>query len=636
MCGIAGFITPGTTNAMALMRQVSAMSNAILHRGPDDEGAWVDEPFGLALGHRRLSIQDLSPAGHQPMISHCERWVMVYNGETYSNQELRPLLEARGTVFRGHSDTEVMLEAIAAWGLEASVNKFIGMFAFALWDRKDKTLYLVRDRLGIKPLYWGKAGTSFLFGSEIKALQAHPDFSPQLNRQALAAYLKHAYVPTPLSIYEDVYKLPPGVILRRTSDGQVTQKPFWSLAETITKGVATLETNPTPSPNQALAELESLLEDAVNRRLVSDVPLGAFLSGGIDSSLVTALAQKHSGRPIQTFTIGFGEESYNEAPYAKAIASHLGTQHTELLVTPAQALDVIPRLPHLYDEPFADASQIPTFLVSQLARQSVTVALSGDGGDELFGGYSRYIWGATLWNIIRHTPFCSHLAHLLTLVPPRGWDMLSSLVPASRRPHKLGHKIHKVARSLAAKTPGAVYESLISYWADPSQVLPQDNAPRLVRFSPHLSDFVSKMQALDITTYLPDDILTKVDRASMGVGLEARVPLLDHRLVEWIWAQPKSFKIQGKTGKWALRQILYRHVPQSLVDRPKAGFALPLDLWLRGPLRDWAEDLLSARTLQDTFDPRPIRQLWKAHLKGHADHKEPLWAILMFEAWRRK
>jgi asparagine synthase (glutamine-hydrolysing) len=636
MCGIAGFISPGLNNGMALTRYVSDMTTAILNRGPDDEGAWVDPPAGLALGHRRLAIQDLSDAGHQPMTSHCGRWVMVYNGETYSNKEIRPLLEERGTIFKGHSDTETMLEAIAAWGLEAAIKKFIGMFAFALWDRKELCLYLVRDRLGIKPLYWGKMGTTFLFGSELKALRAYPEFDPKLNYQALAAYLKHAYVPAPLSIYEGVYKLPPGTILCRKADGLVSQKTFWALEDVISHGLSTMNHQKNHSPEEALDELEELLDDAVSRRMISDVPLGTFLSGGIDSSLVTAIAQKHSSRPIQTFTIGFDEKGYNEAPYAKAIADHLGTDHTALLVTPHQILDVIPRLPHLYDEPFADSSQIPTFLVAQLARQSVTVALSGDGGDEVFGGYTRYMWGETLRKMTAHIPFCGTFAKLLTLIPPSGWDLLSQLIPVSKRPPNFGHKIHKLARSLNAKTPEDLYDSLISYWAEPSLAIPHNYAPMLTHFSPQLSDFVSKMQALDTTTYLPDDILTKVDRASMAVSLEARVPLLDHRVVEWAWGQSKSFKINGKIGKWPLRQILYKHVPQNLIDRPKAGFALPLDQWLRGPLRDWAEDLLSPATLMETFDPLPIRRVWKNHLAGRADHKEQLWTILMFEAWRRE
>jgi asparagine synthase (glutamine-hydrolysing) len=633
MCGIAGFITPGLINAMALLRQVSEMTQAIFHRGPDDEGAWVEESAGLALGHRRLSIQDISPAGHQPMASACGRWIMVYNGETYSNQELRPLLEDRGIIFRGHSDTEVMVEAIAAWGVEAAVGQFIGMFSFALWDRKNRDLYLVRDRLGIKPLYWGQMGPTFLFGSELKALRAHPDFQPKLNQQALAAYLKHAYVPAPLSIYDQAYKLLPGTILCRSENGQITQKTFWTLEDVIAKGTFSREQN--RSEEEALTELEDLLNDAVSRRMIADVPLGTFLSGGIDSSLVTALAQKHSSRPLQTFTIGFGEKSHNEAPYAKAIAAHLGTQHTELMVTPRQARDVIPRLPFLYDEPFADSSQIPTVLLSSLTRQSVTVALSGDGGDEVFAGYSRYLWAQTVWNMIRHVPFCGNFANLLKLIPPKGWDQLSLLIPASKRPPYFGHKVHKGARLLQAKTPEAVYEALISYWAEPSQALPHTYAPSLVQFSPSLSDFVLQMQALDTTTYLPDDILTKVDRASMGASLEARVPLLDHRIVEWAWAQPKSLKIRGKTGKWALRQILYRHVPKTLIDRPKAGFAVPLDSWLRGPLREWAESLLSAERLQDTFDPVPIRALWASHLKGQ-DHQYALWTILMAQAWRQE
>jgi asparagine synthase (glutamine-hydrolysing) len=634
MCGIVGFINPELTNALALMRYVSDMGNALAHRGPDDEGAWVEESAGLALGHRRLAIQDLSPAGHQPMISHCGRWVMVYNGETYSNQELRPQLEARGIVFHGHSDTEVMLEAIAAWGVEAAVKQFIGMFAFALWDRKEQALYLVRDRLGIKPLYWGQMGRIFMFGSELKALQAHPDFHSSLNREALAGFLSYGYVPAPLSIYEQIQKLPPGMILRRSLDGQITQTPFWTLEEVILKGKSIRHAQ-NQSPKEAVRELHELLNDAVRRRLIADVPLGAFLSGGIDSSLVTAIAQRHSTHPIQTFTIGFGEKAYNEAPFAKAIAVHLGTQHTELQVTPRQARDIIPLLPHIYDEPFADSSQIPTFLISQLARQSVTVALSGDGGDEGFAGYSRYLWAKTLWKTARQLPFRGSFAALLKSLPPPLWNQLAALIPASKRPVNLGLKIHKAVRAMTAPTPEAFYDALVRYWPDSSLILPGVR-PSTHHFSSHLVDLVSQMQALDTTTYLPDDILTKVDRAAMAVGLETRVPLLDHRIIEWAWAQPHNLKIQGKTGKWALRQVLYSYVPQELIDRPKAGFSLPLGSWLRGPLRDWAENLLAPATLKDTFDPVPIRKLWQNHLKGHADHRDELWAILMFESWRRE
>lgn len=633
MCGITGFINPDLTNALALMRHVSDMSNALAHRGPDDEGAWVEESAGLALGHRRLAIQDLSPAGHQPMISHCKRWVMVYNGETYSNQELRPALEARGIAFRGHSDTEVMIEAIAAWGIETAVKKFIGMFAFALWDRKEQALYLVRDRLGIKPLYWGQIGRTFLFGSELKALRAHPNFHPQINRDALAGYLTHGYVPAPLSIYEQVQKLTPGIILCRSADGQITQNPFWTLEETILTGKSARHAQ-CQSPEEALAELDVLLNDAVSRRLVADVPVGTFLSGGIDSSLVTAIAQRHSSRPIQTFTIGFGEKAYNEAPFARAIAAHLGTQHTELRVTPRQTRDVIPLLPHIYDEPFADSSQIPTFLISQLARQSVTVALSGDGGDETFAGYSRYLWAETLWKMIHRLPFRDAFAALLKALPPSGWTQLAGLIPAAKRPVNIELKIHKVARAMTAPTPEAFYHALVHYWAEPDAILPGAHLPAK-RFSPHLVNLMSQMQALDTTTYLPDDILTKVDRAAMAVGLETRVPLLDHRVVEWAWSQPNHLKIKGKIGKWALRQILYAHVPQELIDRPKAGFSLPIGSWLRGSLRDWAEHLLAPAALKDTFNPVPIRKLWDNHLKGRADHRDELWAILMFESWRR-
>ena len=636
MCGIAGFIEPELTNGMALARYVSQMTATLTHRGPDDEGAWVEEAAGLALGHRRLAIQDLSAAGHQPMLSHCGRWVITYNGETYSAEELRPLLQARGITFRGQSDTEIIIEGIAAWGVEETVKKLIGMFAFAVWDRKERTLYLARDRIGIKPVYWGKAGQTFLFGSELKALCAHPRLNPELDPQALAGYLHYGYVPAPLSIYKDVQKLPPGTLLCRTPDGLITQKSFWSLEEVISKGLSRQQQDINPSLPEALKELETLLNDAIRRRMVADVPLGSLLSGGIDSSLVTAIARQHSPQPLQTFTIGFGEKSYNEAPYARAVADHLGTRHTDLLVSPQQARDVIPLLPHLYDEPFADSSQVPAFLVSQLARQSVTVVLTGDGGDEVFGGYSRYLWANLLWNLIRFTPFRTPLAGLLKAMPASGWDALGTFLPAAKRPQNLGQKIHKAARSLTAKTPEAFYGSLVSYWPDPASLLLSGKPVRLPRFFPQLPTLAAKMQALDTLTYLPHDILTKVDRATMAVGLEARVPLLDHRLVEWAWAQPQSLKIQGQTGKWALRQLLYTHVPQNLIDRPKAGFAIPIGAWLRGPLRDWAENLLDARSLKDTFNPLPIRKLWQHHLTGRANHQDALWAILMFESWRRE
>lgn len=635
MCGIAGFINPELTNGMALTRYVSQMTAALSHRGPDDEGAWVEEPAGLALGHRRLAVQDLSPAGHQPMTSHCGRWVIVYNGETYSGRELRPLLAARGIVFQGQSDTEIIVEAVSAWGVEETAKQLIGMFAFAIWDRKDHSLYLVRDRLGIKPLYWGQTCSAFLFGSEPKAFLAYPGFSPRICSQALAAYLKYGYVPAPYSIYEQVEKLLPGTILCRSIDGKITQKVFWSLEDVIQKGASSHLQNAATPPSQALDGLGALLKDAIQRRLVSDVPLGSLLSGGIDSTLVTAIAQQQSAQPLQTFTIGFGEKDYDEAPYARAIARHLGTCHTELSVTPRQARDVIPLLPQIYNEPFADASQIPTFLVSRLARQSVTVALTGDGGDEVFGGYSRYLWANSLWPLIRHMPFRNGVATLLESIPSTGWDALARLVPATRRPLRLGEKIHKVARCLPAKTPQALYELLVSRWVNPSRLLLQGSASKLPVFPVHLPDIAAQMQALDTITYLPDDVLAKVDRASMAVGLEARVPLLDHRLVEWAWAQPQSLRIRTGTGKWALRQLLGTYVPQELINRPKSGFTLPMGAWLRGPLRDWAESLLDARTLKETFDPLPIRKLWNCHLSGRSDHQECLWTILMFEAWRR-
>ena len=644
MCGITGFWkTSRQVSTDSLCAIAQQMSDTLLHRGPDDGGSWVDAEVGIALGHRRLAIVDLSPEGHQPMVSTDGRYVIVFNGEIYNFLELRCQLESLGHRFRGHSDTEVMLASFSQWGLDAAITRFNGMFAFALWDRQERVLHLGRDRLGEKPLYYGSMGQTFLFGSELKALKAHPDFQTEINRDALALFLRHNCVPAPYSIYQGIYKLPPGTVLSWNGvDSHPTPVPYWSAKEAAELGIAEPFTG---SELEAVSQLDALLQDAVGLRMVADVPLGAFLSGGIDSSTVVALMQAQSSHPVKTFTIGFYEDVYNEAQYARAVAQHLGTDHTELYVTPEEALAVIPKLPILYDEPFSDASQVPTFLVSQLARAHVTVSLSGDGGDELFAGYNRYLWGRSIWQkigwippILRQ-PAARTLTHLSPRTWNRGFDYFNALLPAKLKQSAPGYNIHKLAEILAVPDPEAMYTGLVSHWKEPEALVIGGLEP-LTALSDRqcwarLSDFTQHMMYLDTVTYLPDDILVKVDRASMGVSLEARIPLLDHRVMEFAWHLPLSMKIRNGQGKWLLRQVLYKYVPQNLVDRPKAGFGIPIDSWLRGPLRDWAEALLDeGRLLEEGFfNPQPIRQKWAEHLSGDRDWQYYLWDVLMFQAW---
>jgi len=647
MCGIAGFLDEtGTYSCDEMHHIVRTMAMTLYHRGPDDAGEWVDERAGIALGFRRLSILDLSPAGHQPMPSASGRYMLAFNGEVYNFSEIRKELEAQGRApdFRGDSDTEVMLAAFEAWGLEAAVNRFVGMFAFALWDRKERILHLVRDRVGIKPMYYGWCGETFLFGSELKALRAHPAFKADIDRDALALMMRYDYVPSPYSIYGGIYKLPPGTMLSLKTEGSARPEPrtYWSVREAVERGIA----NPfSGTEAEAVAQLEALLLDSVALRMISDVPLGVFLSGGVDSSLVTALMQAQSRGPVKTFTIGFNEHNYNEAHYASAISRHLKTYHTELTLAPEDALSVIPKLPSLYDEPFADVSQIPTYLVSELARRHVTVSLSGDGGDELFAGYTRHLWGRRLWSKLGWLPARMRriAAAALMSCPPQTWDQLfrkaGTFLPAQARQRNPGDKLAKLAEIMRCNSPEAMYSIIVSNWKDPSALVLDACEPPLQVTSPtqwpHLDDVTQRMLYLDTVSYLPDDILVKVDRASMGVSLEARDPLMDHRILEFAWSLPLSMKLREGQGKWLLRQVLYKYVPKRLIERPKAGLEVPIHLWLRGPLRDWAEALLDEKTLkqQGFFNAAMIRACWQEHLSGRQNRHEQLWNVLMFQAW---
>lgn len=641
MCGLTGFLDSSASQSEAdALATVRRMADTLVHRGPDDAGSWVDPSVGLALGFRRLAIIDLSPAGHQPMLSASGRLVIVFNGEVYNAPDLRTDLQAQGRAphFRGHSDTEILLAAIEAWGLAAALARSIGMFAFALWDTHTRQLSLVRDRLGVKPLYYGWAGRTLLFGSELKALRAHPAFRAEIDRDALALLLRANCVPGPASIYRNIKKLPPGTVLtvEPAAPGQGELRAYWSAHRVAEAGVA----DPFPgTAEEAVAALETLLRDAVRLRMVADVPLGVFLSGGVDSAAVTALMQAQSGRPVRTFSIGFAEDDFDESRYARAVARHLGTAHTELVVTPAEAQAVIPRLPTLYDEPFADSSQIPTYLVAALARRHVTVSLSGDGGDELFGGYNRYVGGRRLWRAFGWLPrgVRRGLAGALRRLTPQRWDALARLLPRGLRPRQLGDKLAKLSDVLPADGIDAFHALLASHWHDPAAVVLGASRAALPQPppSPRLPDETLHMMYLDLVGYLPDDILVKVDRASMGVSLEAREPLLDHRLVEFAWRLPRALKIRGGQGKWPLRQVLYRHVPRALIERPKSGFALPLGDWLRGPLRAWAEALLDEGRLkrEGYFQAAPIRARWAEHLAGRHNWQYHLWDVLMFQAW---
>lgn len=654
MCGLAGFFAHGAALADSFESVARRMADTLTHRGPDDTGVWVDAAAGIALVHRRLSILDLSPAGHQPMVSASTRYVIAFNGEIYNHLDLRAELQKVGagetapSTWRGHSDTETLLAAFETWGIEATLKKTVGMFALALCDRETRTLTLARDRMGEKPLYYGWAGDVLLFGSELKALRAHPSFANPVSREALALFMRFAYVPAPWSIYEGIWKLPPGTYVQfslspgLSPGGKGEVKPYWSLRDAAERG---LREPFRGSEAEAVAELEARLATSIRGQMLADVPLGAFLSGGIDSSIVAALMQAQSSRPVQTFTIGFHEAGYNEAEHAHAVAAHLGTEHTELYVTPREAMDIIPRLSTLYDEPFADSSQIPTHLVAQLARRHVTVALSGDGGDELFGGYNRYFLAERIWQRIRLLPKPARrlAAAMIRALPPQAWSRVFAaarpLLPKRFAVRLAGDKLHKLAGLLDIGGDAAIYQYLVSFWPPEEGIVLGVQEPLTVVTDTgqwfYCPDFEHRMMYLDAVTYLPDDILTKVDRAAMGVSLETRVPLLDHRVVEFAWRLPLDMKIRDGQGKWLLRQVLYKHVPRELIERPKMGFGVPLDEWLRGPLKAWAEDLLAEVRLrrEGYFDPAPIRTKWAEHLSGRRNWAYHLWNVLMFQAW---
>jgi asparagine synthase (glutamine-hydrolysing) len=655
MCGISGIF--GNLRKDDLARSVYKMSETLVHRGPDDSGTWIDEESGIAFGHRRLSIIDLSSVGHQPMTSPCGRFSVVFNGEIYNHLQLRDKLNASEykQSWKGCSDTETLVAAFSQWGVEKTLDQLVGMFSIAVWDLKAKNLCLIRDRFGEKPLYYGWSKGVFLFASELKALRSYKGFNNTIDRNVLSLYMQYMYVPSPYSIFKDIYKLNPGCILKIDSNGrafppkQITSsvfgakgisiKEWYSLSEVAKNG----QKNLIKDEGMAVDLLEKTLLESVRSQMISDVPLGAFLSGGIDSSMIVALMSKVSNYPVKTFTIGFEENSFNEALYAKEVAKHLGTEHNELYVTASDAFKVIPNLPNLYDEPFADSSQIPTYLVSKLARQKVTVSLSGDAGDELFGGYNRYLWGERVWSKIKWMPLTVRqaLGEIIQKLPNSTWDIAGNFMPNKYKVTSMGDKVNRMAYRLkTVNSLDDVYFSLVSEGFNEDGLVYSDDFILKTKLNntnivAGINDSAHRMMLWDALTYLPNDILTKVDRAAMGVGLETRIPFLDHRVAELAWRLPLSMKIKNGVGKYPIRQVLYKYVPKELIERPKAGFAVPVGQWIRGPMREWADDLLDESRIRSEgyFDPELVRKIWNQHLNGSCNWTSRLWAILMFQAW---
>lgn len=641
MCGITGFVDTKSFSEEAATAVIARMANAVAHRGPDDEGRWLDVRHGVALGHKRLSIVDLSPAGHQPMVSASGRFVMVFNGEIYNHEELRAAL-ARPPAWRGHSDTESLLAGFEAFGIEETFRRSVGMFGAAVWDREEACLTLVRDRLGEKPLYYGRQGTALLFGSELSSLAAHPAFLGEVDQGALSAFLKLGYVPAPHSIYQGIRKLPPGTSVTFRSGSTTEPEPvaYWSLVEAAAQGAREPFTG---SDEEAVGELERLLSRSVKGQLMSDVPLGAFLSGGVDSSTIVALMQRLGSEPVKTFTIGFAESGFDESQAARDVARHLGTDHSELLVTPAEAQGVIPRLASIYGEPFGDSSAIPTTIVAGLARRAVTVALSGDGGDELFAGYGRYHRTTRVWSrAASMRPATRRMATLaLRTLPAHAIQNVLMRFEVGEFPHLFSERVRGLQAVFGSKDVEALYDVRVSNWPDPAAILQSGAAPArsfAAATSIGRTDPTERMMAFDTLAYLPDDVLVKVDRAAMSHSLETRVPLLDHRVVEFAWSLPHAFKVRDGEEKWLLKRLLHKLVPRELVDRPKQGFGVPIHEWLRGPLRGWAEDLLSAEALEGSgpFRAAPVRELWLQHVSGKADWQYRLWPVLMYQQWARQ
>jgi asparagine synthase (glutamine-hydrolysing) len=647
MCGIAGFFGGYWHSEQAANERVlRAMADAIEHRGPDSDGYWIDPAQRVAFAHRRLAIVDLTPTGAQPMVSASGRYVISYNGEIYNHQQIRARLNEP---WRGTSDTETLLAAIEAWGLRAALEATVGMFAIALWDRQERTLFLARDRFGEKPLYYGWEGglpgdsrATLLFGSELAALRAHTSSTPRIDAGALRGFMRYNCVAGTDCIYENMHKLAPGCFLTyRLGEAAVRIDTYWSTAAEAGAAHASPFRG---SVSEAVDTLEHMIRQSIAGQMVADVPVGAFLSGGVDSSTIVALMQAQASRPVRTFTIGFDDSQFNEAHHARAIAQHLRTDHTELYVSPADALELVPRLPTIYSEPFADSSQIPTHLLSRLARGHVTVSLSGDCGDELFAGYNRHLLAAGAWRRLSHVPLSVRRggALLLNALPARHWEWLGERLgrgSSAGRFARLADKINKLALALGSRDVEDLYRSLVSHWPDPGRVvirgderspIPADTVGHLAGLNP-----VERMMVIDVLSYMNDDILTKLDRAAMAISLEGRVPFLDHRLARFAWSLPLGLKIREGTSKWILRQVLYRHVPRALVERPKAGFIVPVDRWLRGPLRDWAEHLLSEVSLgvHGLLHVAPIRECWQRHLSGARNEQARLWPVLMFQAW---